>query len=496
VVGSEDAQGCDLIGMVPEPGGAGLLETGMEDMAVTALDHARANRQTQGERARIVQAVQPIAQITVAVAHRRFLLIRAFGFQMGLQRGDDFLHRSPPPPLLLRPPPAISPAGLTTGRRRSQVFADMKEVAAKDALLPEDLLALRADPPGTISHRMNLAVQSPARHPEAVSAFVQLNENGLSFLNADLHSLALMGMNDLLSATCPTCGEVFEYSAEDGGRETECPHCHAPLLLPGGQLAEPATEPIKVPFFKFSRRNALKKKLDELIADGEYSDEDADHMGLMVSVFKLDPHELTALRVKAFKEQIAPIFERIFSTFHLTKTDEQDIKSLGKNLQVAVEYDESLQMCKDIYAMEVLGQNPLVKRRCTDVLLKPREAVYFSTPATWAQIKTNNRGFGGMSISVPTGIKGVRIRAGRYLPVSSTSLSEVARGQLYVSNKRLIFDGDQKNTSITFGRLLNLEVFSDALCVEKTTGKPDYFFMHSIEGKYISTMVRFLHGSV
>ena len=56
VIGSEDPQVGDLVSMIREPSGAGLLETRMEHMAVSALNHARANRQAQFERARVVQA--------------------------------------------------------------------------------------------------------------------------------------------------------------------------------------------------------------------------------------------------------------------------------------------------------------------------------------------------------------------------------------------------------------------------------------------------------
>lgn len=42
-------------------------------------------------------------------------------------------------------------------------------------------------------------------------------------------------MNDLIIATCPSCGEEFEYSPEDAGIETQCPHCESPLILPSAE---------------------------------------------------------------------------------------------------------------------------------------------------------------------------------------------------------------------------------------------------------------------
>jgi hypothetical protein len=39
-VGSEDAQVADLVGVVAQPGSARLLEAGVQDVTVSALDHA------------------------------------------------------------------------------------------------------------------------------------------------------------------------------------------------------------------------------------------------------------------------------------------------------------------------------------------------------------------------------------------------------------------------------------------------------------------------
>ena len=53
--------------------------------------------------------------------------------------------------------------------RRSQVFADMEEVAQKGALVAENLPCLTTYPIGAIAHNVNAAVQSPSRRFGAVA---------------------------------------------------------------------------------------------------------------------------------------------------------------------------------------------------------------------------------------------------------------------------------------------------------------------------------------
>jgi hypothetical protein len=48
-------------------------------------------------------------------------------------------------------------------------------------------------------------------------------------------------------------------------------------------------------------------------------------------------------------------------------------------------------------------------------------------------------------------------------------------GTLYVTNKRLLFDGAQKSTSIALKKIIRFTVYSDGLKIEKDTGKDQYF---------------------
>ena len=88
VIGSADASVGDLVSVVGQPCGPSLFKSGPEHMAVAAFDHARADGQTQDQRAWIVQTVQTIAQIAIPAAHRSFRFRCSLGFQMFRQGCD------------------------------------------------------------------------------------------------------------------------------------------------------------------------------------------------------------------------------------------------------------------------------------------------------------------------------------------------------------------------------------------------------------------------
>jgi hypothetical protein len=70
--------------------------------------------------------------------------------------------------------------------------------------------------------------------------------------------------------------------------------------------------------------------------------------------------------------------------------------------------------------------------------------------------------------------KGLRYRVGSVSTsrVTRDELTEIDRGTIYVTNKRLIFSGTKKNTTMRLSTILSFEPYSDGLLLEKTSGKP------------------------
>ena len=165
VIGSEDTQVGDLVGVVGQPGGARLFESGLEDMAVAAFDHPRADRQTQRQGTGIVQAIEPVAQIAMTLSDRGVFVPGPRRFQMFRQGRDDPRRGPTLEAVLLSVSPLLGLVRPAHGCRRGQIFTDMEEVAQKAGLLAEDFPALQLDPFGPVAHRMNPAVQSPAGLP-------------------------------------------------------------------------------------------------------------------------------------------------------------------------------------------------------------------------------------------------------------------------------------------------------------------------------------------
>jgi hypothetical protein len=108
---------------------------------------------------------------------------------------------------------------------------------------------------------------------------------------------------------------------------------------------------------------------------------------------------------------------------------------------------------------------------------------------TWHHTRVKTHGYAGSSVSIPTGIRGVRFRFGGYTPVRSEEMTPLASGELYVTSKRLLFNGDRRNTSMTLGKIVDCSVYTDAVRIEKSTGKPDLFSMGLGQARYITALI-------
>lgn len=249
----------------------------------------------------------------------------------------------------------------------------------------------------------------------------------------------------------------------------------------------------KVPFFKSSRLKLLREKLDALTADGDFSAEDARSLFYEAMGLKLDEKSIEDVRRQAIDNAIASVMRRSVETCHLTDEDQVRIDEVATAFSARITLDDTMRAFRDIYRVEVKGELP-APMLTAPFLTEPGESVYFQLPTTWAQLRVQRKGYAGTSVSIPTGIRGVRFRFGDVRPITSEELTPLATGTLFVTDRRLFFDGDKRNTSTKLGRITDLEVYRDALEVEKSTGRADVYMMAALQARFISGIVRTLRG--
>jgi hypothetical protein len=297
-----------------------------------------------------------------------------------------------------------------------------------------------------------------------------------------------------LTYNCPSCGGAAAVAEEHVGGNVTCPHCSQEFFAtPPVEAPEPvhAPKPQKVPFFKSSRLNVLREKLDALTADGDYSAEDARELFYEATRLRLSAADLDKIRLQAVQKAVASVKQRAEQTWHLTDEDVARFEAVGRAFGTTIQLDSNFHAFREIYRMEVKGELP-PPLASAPFMTEPGEVVYLQSAATWAQLRVQRKGYSGVSASVPTGIRGVRLRYGTISPISREELTPLASGTLYVTDVRLFFDGDRRNTATKLAKITDFTVYRDGLEVEKATGRSDVYYMDALRARFIEALVRAL----
>lgn len=103
-----------------------------------------------------------------------------------------------------------------------------------------------------------------------------------------------------------------------------------------------------------------------------------------------------------------------------------------------------------------LDQLPVVD---VPISLQKNEVCHWLGDAKWYELRkqTKRVNYSGFTVSIPI-MKGVRYRVGSIAPSvqSDEGLTLLDTGQLYVTNKRVFFDGRSKNTTLAYRSLVGV----------------------------------------
>ena len=292
-----------------------------------------------------------------------------------------------------------------------------------------------------------------------------------------------------LKFECPTCGQHLSATSEQIGLTAACPNCNSSVTVPARQDDEQTVFllPTKLPFLKSGRKRILEAKMNELVSLGPIDESTEAKLQDFAVGLGLGKADATVVLTGRFTAEFEPIKRRTESSFVLTDSDLEEIEILKKKYNVNLTLKGNAPLFRAIYLLE--SKHELPPPIQVDLLLDPNETCYYTIPTTWHQSRVQSRGYSGTSVSLPTGIRGVRFRFGGYTPVRTEQMTPLAGGTLFVTSKRLLFSGDSRNTTIGLKKIVDGHVFSDCVKIEKSTGKPDLFSMNAAQARLVLSLI-------
>lgn len=115
----------------------------------------------------------------------------------------------------------------------------------------------------------------------------------------------------------------------------------------------------------------------------------------------------------------------------------------------------------------------------TSVRLKKGEIAHYEGAVSWKHLKTRKKrvaGSRGQSVRIAKGVS-FKVGATRGRTEEWQEFQLVDKGRVVVTSKRLLFIGRQKNLTVSLSRILDIELFTDAVKIHRGTVNPTFFFM-------------------
>ncbi|MFM8431454.1 MAG: hypothetical protein ACKOQ6_07545 [Bacteroidota bacterium] len=198
---------------------------------------------------------------------------------------------------------------------------------------------------------------------------------------------------------------------------------------------------------------------------------------------KLDVFGKALVLPQSLTDEISALTRELFVRQHikglmddrrLTPQEEDELKRICSSLNVTPQFDEATISLLDRFRLFYAVENGVIPQIECDINLTANEECHFKCPAQWHEYRSVTRrvNYGGPAVSVKI-MKGVYYRAGSMSvqPIRSQELQLIGTGRLYITNKRIIFVGENKATTIRFNKVVTLNPYSNGIEIIKDAGK-------------------------
>jgi len=253
------------------------------------------------------------------------------------------------------------------------------------------------------------------------------------------------GLEERKTQNCLDCGKKLDFwSKWFAGRSYFCKECYQKRL-----------DGLK------QGLNLYSDKLLKAVRDGKLTaSEEAELKGIQKNF------GLSELPVKmAATHTYQRLYQEITSDRQVTDKEVKQIEELLSKFEISEkETAPTLKTLSRLRFLTLLEEGILPEIQA-DMFLKKKEVAHYQAECELLEERTKREyvgGYSGLSIRVA---KGVSWRVGGFKgkPIEKTEMSKVDQGSLVVTNKRLVFSGDRKSFSVPYSKLIDIDLFKDAV---------------------------------
>ena len=236
----------------------------------------------------------------------------------------------------------------------------------------------------------------------------------------------------------------------------------------------------------------VRAQIKEALSDHTFSGVERAELRAIGEALGIGQPEIDELVRTEIQPMLSGALEAALADRRYTPKEEASLTQLAASLGVTLSLDAAAtaatQRCRLLWEIE----NGRLPEIAAPITLQRKEVCHFACECSWRELRTRTVrvNYSGPTASIRI-MKGVYWRMGSIAPkrVTETDLVEVTRGTLYVTNKRVLLDGANGNKAVTWRAVFGQELYSDAIKLEKASGKDPYLFVAPSDIEVASTVI-------
>ncbi|MBR4791493.1 MAG: hypothetical protein IK024_11430 [Treponema sp.] len=229
----------------------------------------------------------------------------------------------------------------------------------------------------------------------------------------------------------------------------------------------------------------FRNSVQRAISDGELSDSEEQNLNKIQATLQLSDSTAENIYGQEAMKIYKDYLNRAIADERLSPEEEKQLSELGAKLNVHFNLDDATKKLLDKYRLYWLIENGEIPEINSDISLQRGEKLYFKTHIDWNELRTVTQrvSYAGVSTRIKI-CKGVYFRTGSGVPQRLTQdvYKTIDSGEMYLTNKRIIFTGSKGNKTIRLNKILSFSPYSNGVEIGKDSGKSPFFeFSDDIE---------------
>ena len=237
----------------------------------------------------------------------------------------------------------------------------------------------------------------------------------------------------------------------------------------------------KKEIFSNIKDEIYKKKVLVIISNEKITDAERTELSKLREILNINETEGRTIYSKECQSKIQSFVNQLLQKRRMSPNEENHLYEMIKNLNVTASFNTlNLQQFRRFWEVENGSLEPIM----SPINLQKNESLYYSARIDWYEerTKTTHVSYSGITLNSRI-VKGLSLRSGMIFPNRHTEeyMKLIDTGDIYFTNKRIIFVGNHGNKTIPLSKVMFITPFSDGVEIGKDVGKKPFFKYSDVE---------------